>query len=663
MANGNTLVSLAMLKVNADVGGADYIDYLRPFVAHALSKINATSTTVEEVHAIVRQEFGLLIPRRAIEIVLGRLGRSGLVERRDRAFVIHASRLHAEDLTTARSEALRRENVVVNALTAFANRHNASWTADHAVKALLEYLQQFSIECLRTYTQGSALPVIEQSPQSSLYFVNAFIRDAHDTSTSLFSDVMVLVQGQMLANALLCGDLDGAKQKFQDVVFYLDTPFVLDLIALQGAEPAAAARELVELLRRLRGELRVFEHTFQEIDGVLRAAEVSFGSPNSRSRVVSEARNLGKTASDLALLRGRLETLLLEQKVQRVRTPGHVAAYEISEEALRKTLEEKISYLHESAVLYDIDSIRSIYTLRKGKAPTRLENAAAILVTTNAQLARVAFDFGKNHEASREVSTVIADFSLVNIAWLKAPLGAPDLPEIEVLATCYAGMLPSPVMWVKYLAEIDKLQRDGKITPDDHQLLRFSLRAQNELMSRTGGSVDALSGRTVEEIAESVRAELVHDKDQMINAQAEMLSGAETELRKMREEALALRARAAERRKRAFWVADRIALSITVVATMAMLAVVLIAAINLPLERVLGKRLINSVPRALINSTASVIAFGGVVFTIGSSVWGWSVMAVASRFREKLRGWFYAAALWALMEDGDTPPTSAPVAN
>ena len=124
------------------------------------------------------------------------------------------------------------------------------------------------------------------------------------------------------------------------------------------------------------------------------------------------------------------------------------------------------------ALEYDVNSVRSIYALRHGKTPARLEDAGVILVTSNSALARATFEYGREHESSRAVSAVMTHFSLANVAWLKAPLKAPDLPELEVIAACYAALEPAPPLWNRYANEIDKLRALGGMSADDHQLLR-----------------------------------------------------------------------------------------------------------------------------------------------------------------------------------------------
>ena len=69
-----TLTSLAMLKVHVD-RGQDYLDYLRPFILQVLVAHTPDQVTDAIVRDLIRADFGLEIPDRAVQVVLKRLSR------------------------------------------------------------------------------------------------------------------------------------------------------------------------------------------------------------------------------------------------------------------------------------------------------------------------------------------------------------------------------------------------------------------------------------------------------------------------------------------------------------------------------------------------------------------------------------------------------------
>jgi hypothetical protein len=85
----------------------------------------------------------------------------------------------------------------------------------------------------------------------------------------------------------------------------------------------------------------------------------------------------------------------------------------------------------------------------------------------------------------------------------------PDLPKKQMMADAYAAMHPSPELWRKFLAEVEKLKRGDTITGDDYLLLRNSIEIKSHLMDLTLGDEEALVEGTVAEVLAAYRSNLI----------------------------------------------------------------------------------------------------------------------------------------------------------
>lgn len=497
-----------MLKVNSDLKNQDYIEYLRPFVLAVLNKNKPDPVSDNVVADLILNEFGLNIPNRAINLVLRRLAKQKLLKKDMGVFSI-VSTLPDSGIELHRTEASRNIQVVITNLVEYSKSTPFCFTSeDSAIEALLSFLSDFSIDCLRTYVFGTAIPDIPERNNKAIVLISKFVKNISQKDLPLFDSFMVIVKGQMLSNALLCPDLDSQRQAFNKVKFYLDTPFVIRLLGLEGVEKKSAALETIELVQILGGKFAIFEHTYQEVYNVIRGAAGYIDHPDGKGGIVIESRRAGKTRSDLLLIAQKLDGELLTYSILKAKTPPYEFNLQIDEVAFEGILEDEVHYYNDKAKLFDINSVRSIYVLRHGLAPVRLEDANAAIVTPNASFAHAAYEYGKQFEETREVSSVITDFSLANIAWLKRPLKAPELPQREVIAYAYAAMNPRAELWAKYLDEIEKLAKRKDISESDHAVLRYSLRAREELMDLTLGDEEALNTKTVSAILEKASTEL-----------------------------------------------------------------------------------------------------------------------------------------------------------
>jgi len=537
-----TLTSLAMLKVNIDQG-KDYLDYLRPFILQVLVDHRPDPVTDGIVRDHIRTQFGLEIPERALQIVLKRLSRDYPLKKVEGVYHI-TGELPDPGIAAEKSKAGRHIQSVVSGLIEFSkSTPTPIVNTEDAVTAICTFLAEFEIPCLRAYLRGTAIPTTEGKRDSDIVLVSEYVLSLQQTSPERFESFLIMVQGHMLANALLCPDLQNAPKTFKGVTFYLDTPLLILRLGLEGEPKQIAIEALVRLLHHLGATVAAFSHSRDELEHVVKGAADHLEAPNRRGAIVMVARQNGTTKSDLILLAGQIDDRLAEAKIEVKRTPRYIDDFQIDEETFEEFLDDEISYLNPRAREYDVNSVRSIYALRKGKSPRNVETCRAVLVSSNAGFARAAWEYGQKYEESREVSSVITDFSLANIAWLKAPMGAPSLPTEEILAFSYAALQPSNELLDKYLNEIDKLEKQGKITARDHQLLRSSTLAQEELMRLTLGDENALTDQTITETLKRVSSEIKKEEFEKLIAEQKAHRRTREELESQRAEKKSLQER------------------------------------------------------------------------------------------------------------------------
>ena len=494
-----TLTSLAMLKVHVDQG-QDYLDYLRPFILQVLITHKPNPVTDTVVQGLIRTDFGLEIPDRSIQIVLKRLSRKYPMEKKHGAYQITGD-LPDPRIDPEKAGAIRHINAVISGLTEFSKGFaQPIGSRDQAVTAICAFLARFNIPCLSAYLRGTAIPTIEGQHDPQIVLVSKYVLDLQNKDPERFGSFLVVVKGHMLANALLCPDLKNAPMSYRGVTFYLDTPLLVRRLGLEGEPKQAAVDGLIGLLLKLGANVATFLHSRDELENVIRGAAQYIESREGRGAIVMEARQRGTTKSDLLVLAGQIDDELKNARIDVLSTPRYIEDFQIDETEFENALNDEVSYFNPRAKEYDINSVRSIYVLRAHTSPKILERSKAALVTSNAAFSRAAFLYGQRHEVFREVSSVITDFSLANMAWLKAPMGAAAVPMTELLAFSFAALQPSKELIEKYLKEIEKLETKGKITARDHQLLRSSQLAQAELMNLTLGDDDAFTEQTVTEM-------------------------------------------------------------------------------------------------------------------------------------------------------------------
>ena len=297
-------------------------------------------------------------------------------------------------------------------------------------------------------------------------------------------------------------------QRFDRVEVYFDTPILLRALGFADSDLQSPHRELLELLYAVSGELRCFEHTVEEIRGILCAAAHALRDKDVLRSAYGETLEYFVQAryhpSDVELFIARLRQSLSSLRVRVNPKPRHEERLTVDESALRATLAEQVGYRDERALLHDLDSLTAIYRLRRGHSSDDIESCKAIFVTTNTSLARAAQSFFGEYRMSA-VPVCLTDDVFTTLVWLKQPLRAPNLPRKKIISDCYAALNPSDTLWRLCLAEMSRLEGRGDITESDYDLVRFSTAARSVLMDATFGDPALCSAVSVEQIVEEAR--------------------------------------------------------------------------------------------------------------------------------------------------------------
>ena len=515
MVNESTLVTLATLRVSID-DGRDYLCYLYPFVKNVLREYGNKPVVDTDISMRVEQEYGLSIPPSIIQIVLKRLSRSGVLYRENNAFWVKSIK---EDFCW--KERMDKSYGLIRSLlrkfiTFVESNNGIVIDENEAISCFKVFLSKFSISCLKAFVKKTAFPLDLENKDWQIVAVSNFLKNIADKDCDAFQQFILLVEGNMLANALLCSDLNSLQSSYKDVIFYFDTQILLEIIGLLGHDAQQAAIELIKIIRQLGGECRYFSHTLDEMITVVNASIDNFDSPEGYGRIIRIARTEGLSRVDLVLALSKSEDVFKKHNLYCAETPKYYFDYQIDENEFADILDEELYYRNPRAKDCDINSVRCIYSLRKGAVSVNIEKCKAIFVTGNTLFAKAAYEYNKKIENLSSVTPVITTFSLMNISWLKAPLKCSKLPLYEILAFSYAALIPPQKFWEDVLAKAEILVQQNEMLEIELQILRSDPHFINEIFTLTAGNDVELS-LSIKERMEKYRADIVADKQNEID--------------------------------------------------------------------------------------------------------------------------------------------------
>jgi len=547
-----SLTSLAILKVNWDQHGHDYVQNFIPFVAEGLRRCPTNHVSVANLQDIIKNSFGLIIPQGAINTLLRRAQREGYVRRESGVFVRNLDAI-PQDFGAERERVARQQRALIQKLVTFCKeRHKIEWSVDQAQDALVAHLQSSSVPILAASVAGSPVPPPRVQLPNAEFLVSAFTVHLDTSDPEGFGFLETVIKGHMLATALFLPDIAKVNQKFRDLEVYIDTRILLRALGLEGEGPRVPCVELLTLLYEMNVSLACFDITIEEVRRILDAAQFALKDPRHQHRqgfffVYEHLLSIGARASDVELIIADLERSLRHLHIHVKPHPPHTTQLGLNENKLAQIVGEELPGQRQEAQHHDMDCLTAIHRLRKGQTLNEIENCRYIFVTNNSALARASAKFFIEEYERIAVPLCINDHTLTTLAWVKNPTYAVDFSKHRLIADSYAALRPSNDLWRKYLSEIDHLRHDGGLTDDDYYLLRFSTVARNALLDSTLGSPDAFTEGTVPQVLEVALANVRKEIEEKLHEETAIRSTAESEAASLRDRLAAERRRQIER--------------------------------------------------------------------------------------------------------------------
>ena len=539
----NPLVAFAILSVNWDEHGKSYTHNYIPFIASCLERSTNESTDEDQLRSSIESDFGITLPSPVLRTILRRAAKDGLVERKNRQIIPNVDKLTAYDFESKRTQVTSDCETLIDRFIQFLDDDNndLAITRPEAERILFDYIADRSLPILRASVHRSPLD-LEELPQTRYAYPTArFIIDMHENDPHVFEQIDRIVKGSILASAVYLPDFESLNRRIQDLIIYLDTPYLIELIGLTQPPAVEAARELFELLKTLGARLACFEHTLLETQGVIRSSASQLRSLLSRPNHSSSYTPLVEhciaarvPSSDLDVRAELLPDELADLGVRVHETPEYTEAFSVDEERMQSVLQASVRYRNENTRYRDVQSLTAVHRIRRGRKKRRLEEAAAIFVTPNDNLVHASREFFNESPQGDLVPICALDSELATVAWLKKPAVAPNLPRKQLIADCYAASYPSDDLWTKYLDEIDRLESQDSFSDEMYYALRYSVEARRLLMDITSGETGTVNPQTIGRVLDGVKRTLTAEVTVQLKTEIQLRENTEEELERVR---------------------------------------------------------------------------------------------------------------------------------
>lgn len=630
------LAAMAVMKVNYDRRGHDVLQMLVPFVADSARRSRQALSDVS-IQQDLQTTFGLPVPRTVIKTLIRRLTRAHALVREHGVIVAVRPEIDKPeyDLSADVSRVKSAQDTLLREGAAFASRVFNIEVSEQDLSAALLVLVRDEVAPLAVWAVNRIQPSFHSSVDEGLAHVVAqfVLHVVSEGSAESQGALEQIAKGSLLSGVLWSTDLEAPDRRISGLEIFLDTTLLLRLLGLCGPTRQAFSAELAQLATESGIDLVCFQHNFDEIHGVLAAAAAVLRS--GRSKYYGEAVEFmvseGWTASDVEEVISTLESRLNERGVSVRQKPDRVARYNMDEASLRSLLDANVHYSNVAALDADVDSLASIFTLRQARHPRRIEEAKAVFVTTNTNLAKGARQLYKIGEDLRGVPLSLIESQIASYLWARHSASATDLPLNLLTMGALSIAESEPKVWFKYVERLDELKARERVSERDYVLLRQSLLARSIILATTENDIDAFTEDTADfvlrhalaEHARALQSEVAEGQQELVNSQ-ERANKAEAE-----------RDRQAQAQRAAYRSAANKTARAVVIVLGGVLALIALASAIISFPWPVETPLSATLP-AGVSITLGVVA---VAIGTASVVVGFTIRGVGQRAIDGLAGW------------------------
>jgi hypothetical protein len=367
----------------------------------------------------------------------------------------------------------REKNALLKSLRSYVESRGA--VCDD--KILEQKLNEFIEHNLNIAISGLGHDIIEPGTLKSeicLYILDYF-SETERSDPENFKRLKAILYGKIIAAVFLGRTFDkGAKIENLDI--YLDTNIVFSLLELHMESYSRPVREVIDLIIKAGGRLKIFSFTKEEIVIKLSGYLKNYGDYSSLVPVHSiyyVLKQKGYSKSQVLDLIENIETKLNDL--------GIAIDYSFETESLLSNKSDEMAKLWyykpnsypESIIKHDLAAIYAIKKLRKGTV-AHWEKSKCIFLTADFGLIRY------NHEThyKDDIYTfpeVVHRIGMASMFWLKGQAGSDNVFVHNFLANFVREKVVSSDLWNRFIAEIKKKRDAGAISDSDiENLISFS---------------------------------------------------------------------------------------------------------------------------------------------------------------------------------------------
>lgn len=511
------LVNLAILETLKNSDFRDEIDLFVPYIAISIGRLSEVPFVASDLKNRLKEDFGIDAPEAAVEVLMARAKSRKLIKLENHTyFPVHENIAPwIEKFREGESSVDESIGLVAKGFVKFADeKYGKNINEDDAVDLIYDFMRENIGDSALISIRKSA--TLAESIKNPKHLTASYIAYLHEARSELWPKFELVTRAVMMAGYIGYANQISAKKEYSKISVYLDTPILMGLLGYSGDSKAKTLQEMLGLLNSFRINIKIFDITLREIEGImsawindLRARNYVRFNPKTLEMLRQKKIDFAALETDLTLLQGRIEGF----GVVIDRTFVIDAKYNCDVVAL----EERIKSEFKGKAVdprHDADVLNRIMSSRRGVRISTLNQEFKIFVTPNGGLVDIGQDFFGSLD--RSIPYAVTDRWITTMFWFKHPEIFKDLPVKMLVSSAYGAIFADNGFWKKFTEKLESLQKRKAISEEDFILVRYDA---DLLLSVHELSVDRgleFTDNDVFEIVDYVKKKNLEEKDKAI---------------------------------------------------------------------------------------------------------------------------------------------------
>ena len=512
------LVQLALLETLKKDDFKDEIDLFLPLLAVVIFQEKLTEINVENIQEGIVKLLGITPPLGAISIFLARARTRALIKRENGVFIPNYTEIEIwkNGFDQKKEHVETSLDAVKNDFKIYAdNRFGVKLDLEECDQILSKFIEDniSDVASIHRYERAK----YNNKIKNSNHIISSYIGEIHKQRGDILEHFSRCAKGMILANYLCLADKVSSKKSFDNLTVYIDTPIIIGMLGFSGKTKSKHLNEFLELLKYNKVNIRIFDKTFHEVEGLMHAWKEDLSknnfnrfNPKTLELLRMEGYDDIRLETEIKLLKTKIESLGINIQYGFNLKEKFCCDENAFEEFLKKYFRQNKNLSH------DVTCISRIYNQREGKLVSRISENVTLFVTNNRTLREKATDFFKDEIPLTMIPLAVSETWLVSLFWLKNPKFFSSLPTDQLLTSAYGFLYSDDRFWDSFISKLELLEKSGSITQEDFMLVRWDTDLLSLVHDVSVSVGTEFTRENVFEVVETIKEKYIGEKDKEI---------------------------------------------------------------------------------------------------------------------------------------------------